>query len=397
MSAHLDEAIHRLTRVARRTNRYLWTDAFAVCTLLGLRRTTGEARYEELALRLVERVHHVLGRHRSDDVRSGWISGLSEAEGEAHPTLGGLRIGKRLPERVETEPFDPELEWDRDGQYFHYLTKWMHALDQVARSTGRPSFELWARELAFTAHRAFTYGPREERRMRWKLSIDLTRPLVPSMGQHDPLDGYVTCRQIEATTRVLGGSSAEPSLGAATKDFAQMIDRELLVTADPLGLGGLLVDAHRLVQLGFADGELVESFLGAAVQGLRHYVMEPDLRSPADRRLAFRELGLTIGLAAVPLIRDDALRSGRELSLTARNSLDELDSYVPLRGEIESFWLSGEHRRAPTWHMNEDINDVMLATSLAPDGFLVLVEPERPSVRPAHRARSRAAAGSPKQ
>ncbi len=88
----------------------------------------------------------------------GWISGLAEREGEAHPTRGGLRIGKPLPERAPGEPFDERLEWDRDGQYFHYLTKWMHALDQVARATGQPMFNVWARELAHAAHRAFTYA-----------------------------------------------------------------------------------------------------------------------------------------------------------------------------------------------------------------------------------------------
>lgn len=44
--------------------RYLWTDAFAVCDFLGLHRQTGEARYLELAVALVDQVHHILGRHR---------------------------------------------------------------------------------------------------------------------------------------------------------------------------------------------------------------------------------------------------------------------------------------------------------------------------------------------
>src|SRR5437762_3302437 len=60
------------------SRRYLWTDAFAVCNFLGLARATGEARCRELALRLVDRVHHGLGRHRSDDPRTGWISSLGE-------------------------------------------------------------------------------------------------------------------------------------------------------------------------------------------------------------------------------------------------------------------------------------------------------------------------------
>jgi len=112
----------------RPKQRYLWTDAFAVRNFLGLARLTGERSYADLALRLVDQVHHVLGRYRADDTRTGWISGLGEREGEFHPTRGGLRIGKTLPERRPEEPLDQRPEWDRDGQYFHYLTKWMHAL-----------------------------------------------------------------------------------------------------------------------------------------------------------------------------------------------------------------------------------------------------------------------------
>jgi hypothetical protein len=88
-------------------------------------------------------VHHVLGSYRDDDSRTGWISGLSEQEGETHPTRGGLRIGKPLPERGVSELFDEQLEWNRDGQYFHYLAKWMHALDQVSRRTRQPHFNTW--------------------------------------------------------------------------------------------------------------------------------------------------------------------------------------------------------------------------------------------------------------
>src|SRR5438132_1416877 len=128
-----DEAARLMAAFAERTGvgsarpqqRYLWTDAFAVCNFLGLGRP-------DLALSLVDGVHHTLGRHRPDDARRGWLSGLPEPEGEAHPTKGGLRIGKKLPERTASERYDDALEWDRDGQYFHYLTQWMHALDQVS-------------------------------------------------------------------------------------------------------------------------------------------------------------------------------------------------------------------------------------------------------------------------
>jgi hypothetical protein len=350
--------------------RYLWTDAFAVCNFLGLERATGDKRHQDLAVRLVDRVHHDLGRYRSDDRRrSGWISGLPDGEAERHPTRGGLRIGKFLPERGMADPFVPDLEWDRDGQYFHYLTKWMRALDQVARWTAQTEFTLWARELAHTAHRAFTHGPPGAKRMMWKLSIDLSRPLVASMGHHDPLDGFVTCRQLDATAAARE-LAAEPSLAAAVTDFADMLDPAGLATTDPLGIGGLLVDACLLAQLEM-DRDLVTALLHAAAVGLRSFLAEADLRAPAHRRLAFRELGLAIGLAGASMMLEmEGLR--RSLEASAQTSLAKLAELLPLRTEIESFWLDPPHRRTSTWVEHADINDVMLATSLAPGGLLEL-------------------------
>ncbi len=363
----------------RPPRRYLWTDSFAVCNFLGLEHATGQGRYHELALRLVDQVHHTLGQHRPDDTRTGWLSGLGAQEGEAHPTRGGLRIGKPLPERRPGEPVVERLEWDRDGQYFHYATRWMHALDQLTRATRQPMFNAWARELADVAHRAFTYRGNTRLRMYWKMSIDLSRPLVASTGQHDPLDGFVTCTELEATARSIDTSAAAPSLTRATADFRSMIDLGALATADPLGLGGLLVDAFRVMQLAeegalSKGNELLHGLFEAALVGLRQYVRQSDLRLSADRRLAFRELGLAIGLAAVGLMdrKDD-----REAGQLARSSevagqIASLTRYVPLRTEIESFWSRPEHRQTEGWLEHEDINEVMLATSLAPEGFLLI-------------------------
>ena len=380
-------ALELMRRYAERTGvtapgpgrRYLWTDAFAVCNFLGLAAATGDAALSALARRVIERVHDVLGRHRGDDGRTGRLSGLDEAEGARHPTRGGLRIGKPLPERARDEPLDDRLEWDRDGQYFHYLTKWMHALDQAARATRDTRYNVWARELAVAAHGAFvvaapgartphTYSNAE--RMYWKMSIDLSRPQVPSMGQHDPLDGLLTCVALDATAAELGVADAGPRLGAIAADFAAMTTLDRLATTDPLGIGGLLVDAHRVAALRRAgawagDDGFFDALLVSAALGLRHYVRQPDLRAPAAHRLGFRELGLAIGLAAVEPLRADAGPSA-----DARAALDELARYASVRGVIESFWLDDAHRRQETWTTHEDINEVMLATALAPDGFL---------------------------
>ena len=389
----IDEAIALMNNFAERTGlaseqprrRYLWTDAFAVCNYLGLARTRGEQGYAERALQLIEQVHHTLGRHRDDDRRSGWISGLSERDGEQHPTRGGLRIGKGMSERGPREPFDEHLEWDRDGQYFHYLTKWMHALDQVTRFTKRPRFNVWARELAHSAFDAFTYLPSpawEPRRMHWKMSIDLTRALVPSMGQHDPLDGYISNLQLRATAAALPQPATGPNLKDETRQYATMLERGELTTADPLGLGGLLIDAYRvqqLVQQGTqADRQLLNRLLDAALTGLQHYAQGGELQLPAKHRLAFRELGLAIGLHAVERMRQsvDSESEHAASTLRLRAQLQVLMQYLPMRDEIEATWRDPEQQRAATWTEHQDINEVMLATSLAPDGFLVLLPPD---------------------
>jgi hypothetical protein len=350
--------------------RYLWTDAFAVCNYLGLARATGNPAYRERALALVEQVHHTLGRHRADDHRHGWISGLSESEGEAHPTAGGLRIGKPLPERAPGEPVDERREWDRDGQYFHYLTRWMHALDQVARATREERYNQWARELDETALRAFTYAPApplQTRRMHWKMSVDLSRPLVASMGQHDPLDGYITTLQLRSIAASLSQAPAPPDLAEESRGYAEMMRRSDLATADPLGIGGLLVDAWRVQQL-LQQGvdlepQMAERLLGAAHSGLVHYLQGGELRLPARHRLAFRELGLAIGLHAAQRMQAGAT-AGQRAPLKA------LAPYLPLAGDIEAFWLDPAHRSEAAWLEHRDINEVMLATSLAPEGYL---------------------------
>lgn len=381
---------------ARPPQRYLWTDAFAVCNFLGLWRATGESDYLELARKLVAAVHSVLGRHRPDEARTGWLSGLDELQGAAHPTRGGLRIGKKLPERRPEEPLDAQLEWDRDGQYFHYLTKWMHALDQLARATGEPQFNLWARELSERAHAAFLYKPRVTggrfaadsglMRMYWKMSTDLSRPLVPSMGQHDPLDGYVTCRELAATAAQLVRPATGPELRASTATFAAMLTSLDIRTTDPLGLGGLLLDASRLAQImemekamepgpgRVADEERLEELLAAVLDGLLLYVRHGDFRRPAAARLAFRELGLALGLSAVELLQQQVAADRHHLFSSAElhAQLKILSDNVSLGSMITAFWREPEHQHAPTWSEHRDINEVMLATCLVPQGFLVM-------------------------
>jgi hypothetical protein len=360
--------------------RYLWTDAFAVCNYLELFQKTGDSAFREMALRLIDQVHHTLGRFRKDDHRTGWISGLPEQEGELHPTLGGLRIGKPLREREAAEPYDEQREWDQDGQYYHYLTKWMHALHQVSRATNEVKYLSWAIELAQTVHAGFTCSPRSggRKRMYWKMSTDLTRPLVPSMGQHDPVDGFITYHELQRAAVQDFGQSPHPGLAAAITDMAEICQGMSLSTDDPLGTGGLLSDTVRIAQLAIKRGapydNLLESLLDSGLRGVDYFIRSGTLKLPASYRLPFRELGLSIGVSGAELLpgwinKNPALFGRSEV---LQRQLDTLMGLKAVRNTIEQFWMNDANRQADTWTGHREINMVMLATSLAPRGFLII-------------------------
>lgn len=345
-----------------RPRRYLWTDAFAVCNWLGL----GE---EELARRLIGQVHEVLGRHRADDPREGWLSGLSEEEGRRRPTAGGLRIGKPFPDRSPDELYDPQLEWERDGQYFHYLTRWMRALSRSAGVTGDARYREWATELGLVAFDRFSHGIGPvPNRLYWKMSVDLSRPVVPSMGQHDPLDGYVVLSELRDGP---GGRRAE-SLDGPIDALAGMADGLDWATEDPLGAGSLLTTAWSLARLlGPNQPERQRVFdrvMDAAVRSVREVRDSRFIDLPATQRLAFRELGMAIGLAAAE--RLGAAAGSLEVGDPAVARAEELAAAAPLGHEITAFWLDPRNRQASTWVEHDDINTVMLATAVHPDGYL---------------------------
>jgi len=411
------------------TRRYLWTDAFAVLASLGLHRRTGQAAYLERAVRIVTLVHETLGRHRDDDPdrRTGWISGLGETAGSLRPTVGGLRIGKPRPERRAGEVLDERLEWDRDGQYFHYLTKWMLALNALSRATGDPEPNMQAIELAHAAAAAFIHRPRGDavRRIHWKMSIDLSRPLVAAMGQHDPLDGLVVFARLQADQRRSGPMRA--GLGPVIADLREMCgEGESWATRDPLGIGGLLSDASQLVALrasgdmpsgadssapslsapslsapslpapslsasslaatpttpyaGLPPDGLLATLLADAHRSVVAFAAANEFSRPLELRLAFREIGLAIGLRAVPAMHAAVLRSPQRFGSAAEVSsiltrLEALRTLSAIADHIEETWMERSAQATSSWTDHLDINSVMLAASLAPDALLPFVPP----------------------
>lgn len=302
--------------------RYLWTDAFAVCNFLELYKKTENEKYKRLAIDLVEQVHTTLGKHQKDDSREGWLSNDSD-----HPTKNGLRIGKKLPEKKPNEPMDQRLEWERDGQYFHYLTKWMVALINIGNFLNEERYKLWAADLV-KASMAFIH----ENRIYWKMSIDLSRPLVRSMGQHDPLDGYTVFKLVNKNVKI--------DLGSEVKKMFQIARTIQLETEDPLGIGNMLIDAYRLYKMN-EDINFINKIIEAAKYGIQYF-------DPNRHGLAFRELGLAIGVEA-------------------SKRMEKLEDYLELKDIIIKYWLN--HR---DWQEHKDINQAMLTTALTPDQFLEL-------------------------
>jgi hypothetical protein len=122
------------------------------------------------------------------------------------------------------------------------------------------------------------------------------------------------------------------------------------------------------------QADLLETILDSSQLGLQSYARRNPLKLPADYRLAFRELGLSIGLHAVKKLK--GLTKEKQGIFRKKESLlsriESLMLYEPLGETLETFWLEPKSRQTETWTAHRDINMVMLATSLAPDGYLAL-------------------------
>lgn len=174
--------------------RYLWTDAFGLVLLVSLHRQLGDRGYLDEAEWLVGEVDRVLGRAR------------------------GIRIGEAA---------------DRDGQYFHYLAKWLFALGRLGRLKGE--YRNRAIALAHDIHRAFVIPGMG---VIWKMTEDLSGPYPGfGLGSLDAFDGYVVYRLLD-----------EQALASEIAEMCDLVERDYrqLSIDQDLGLGMMLWLAHFL-------------------------------------------------------------------------------------------------------------------------------------------------------
>jgi hypothetical protein len=258
--------------IAGHKGRYLWTDAFGVLNFITLYKVTSERHYLNLASRLVETVHSILGRTRDGAAR---LPGATDG----HPLAGGLRIGK-----------DADAGPDGDGQYHHYLTLWMFALNRLAVASGSLFYNTQAIELARAIHPRFLYDRSSARpRMVWKMSVDLSHPLVPSEGNLDPVKGLAVFRLLQATD-----TDQSNALESEINDYEKIVQTKWRAyrSQDPLDLGMTLWTAHWFAE----EEEWAAGLTGRAKDDLNRLFRVGYFDSPVQRRLAFREFGTCLGI-----------------------------------------------------------------------------------------------------
>jgi len=257
---------------AGHNGRYLWTDAFGVLNFITLNRLTNWPGYLDYAKKLVLAVHETLGRTR--DLKSQ-LPGATPS----NPVSGGLRIGK-----------EDESGANGDGQYHHYLTLWMFALNRLSIATKEKHYNDEAIALAKATHTAFVYErDHDHPRMYWKMSVDLDVPLVDNEGRLDPASGLAIFRLLEQTD----GESSK-ILQQEILDYQKILSVEWksFTSNDPLVLGMALWAAHW-----FADREeWARGLVGRAEHDCESLFEKKYFEGNRKERLAFTDFGTVLGI-----------------------------------------------------------------------------------------------------
>ena len=127
--------------------------------------------------------------------------------------------------------------------------------------------------------------------MYWKMPIDLSRPLVRSEGNLDPIDGYVTYKLLATAAAGYGQQGVlEEEIGW----FRKIVDTKWrgYSSSDPLDLGMTLWTLHWV-----RDEEWAKHMLARAETGLASLVEHGYFERSVTTRLAFREFGDVSGSA----------------------------------------------------------------------------------------------------
>lgn len=255
--------------------RYLLTDAIGVLNFITLGEELDSAKYLTFATALVTSVHDTLGRERDLTRR------LDHAT-DKEPLKGGLRIGKAR-----------ESGDDGDGQYHHYLSIWMYALNRLAVATGDPHYNDLAVQLARAIHPHFFVHSVDAMHMVHKISVDMETVLNPSECSIDAILGLGVCRLLEATAVTQGRQPGLLKQEIGNYERILRRNRDLRPSSDLLDLGiGLWATSL------FPDEEWAEAYreLSLIMAEKQLDPQSPMLQRDPKHRIAFREFGACLGV-----------------------------------------------------------------------------------------------------
>uniref|UniRef100_A0A914VG78 Uncharacterized protein n=1 Tax=Plectus sambesii TaxID=2011161 RepID=A0A914VG78_9BILA len=221
----------------------------------------------------------------------------------------------------------------QDGQYYHYLTKWMFALNRMSLATKEQHFNAWAVDLVKAVHPHFVQTVNGRLRMFWKMSIDLSQPLVPSEGGLDPYDGYVTYRLLQDY------SQDEQLLRKEIDEMRTLVEARYrhYRTNDTLDAGEALWLSHF-----YPNEDWAKQLHLKASEAVDSLWQQGEFSGNWKRRLAFREFGTTIGVQMHPELKT--------------RWMDRIN-------QLHSLWVEHLFKR------DDDITPVMFCSSLLPGYF----------------------------
>eukprot|EP00804_Cyclotella_cryptica_P005699 CCRYP_000063-RA/>CCRYP_000063-RA protein AED:0.08 eAED:0.08 QI:97/1/1/1/1/1/2/530/425 len=315
--------------------RYLWTDAFAVCAYHAIANIYAENDmpdqsnfYRNAVEKLILTVHSCLGRPRSEREEDAMTPCHVSPTGYV-----GLRIGK-----VESRS-DTDYGMTFDGQYFHYIDKWLLALSRTNHVEDGLRIAKSIFPHFFEKRNGGSGG------VRWKLSVNARPPsaLPPTFGPNDDtLNALIVFTLLE--TQRQRNNQCMPSL-SLSKEIETLQDSlrnyRPRVTDDPLGWG-------------------LEAIFDQFVEGhprtdqLRNLASEA--LDPSHIALPFRLYGALIGatVSSEDLVSSSRLEKLRQFCI--QHQLREMERTMTSSGGYEE-----EHSA---------INRVMLAVALLGPGTL---------------------------
>lgn len=225
------------------SRRYLWTDAFGVLNYVSLAMKSEDRgsqlekkQYLQAAKKLIDETLFSLGNPMSDAYP------MAEKENGQYK---GLRIGK-VHARQES---DPGMQFD--GMYWHYLDKFLFALQRYSKCARDESYLQKATTIINDVHSNF-FVP--NRGFHWKLNTDLTRIRgMDANPSHDVVSAFVVYNLINMEGGNLSKEIRELR-PVVERYFTEMSSREVVMeTRDSLGLGMHLWTLQWLVNQGPQD------------------------------------------------------------------------------------------------------------------------------------------------